>query len=66
MARNVDAFLVVCRCFSVVTAIAAVLCVAVNVLYAVRSFMHLSDVISLTLSLCTLLCIYQYIVYICR
>ncbi|KAE9446992.1 hypothetical protein C3L33_21112, partial [Rhododendron williamsianum] len=44
MARNVDAFLVVCRCFSVVTAVAALLCIAVNVLYAVRSFMNLSDI----------------------
>ncbi|KAK1274893.1 hypothetical protein QJS04_geneDACA005691 [Acorus gramineus] len=33
-----DPFLVVCRCFSVVTAAAALLCVAVNVLSAVRSF----------------------------
>ncbi|KAE9446989.1 hypothetical protein C3L33_21111, partial [Rhododendron williamsianum] len=53
MARNVDAFIIVCRCFSVVTAVAALLCIAVNVLYAVRSFMNLSDVISLTLSLYT-------------
>ncbi|KAF7126356.1 hypothetical protein RHSIM_Rhsim11G0142300 [Rhododendron simsii] len=44
MARNVDAFLVVCRCFSVVTAVATVLCIAVNVLYAVRSFMNESDI----------------------
>ncbi|XP_058190562.1 uncharacterized protein LOC131307856 [Rhododendron vialii] len=44
MARNVDAFMVVCRCFSVVTAVAALLCIAVNVLYAVRSFMNESDI----------------------
>ncbi|XP_047336483.1 uncharacterized protein LOC124940049 [Impatiens glandulifera] len=39
-----DPFLVVCRCFSVVTAIAAVLCVVVNVLSAVRSFKNGSDI----------------------
>ncbi|KAK1301114.1 hypothetical protein QJS10_CPB13g00206 [Acorus calamus] len=33
-----DPFLVVCRCFNVVTAAAALLCVAVNVFSAVRSF----------------------------
>ncbi|XP_039173522.1 uncharacterized protein LOC120295959 [Eucalyptus grandis] len=39
-----DPFLVVCRCFSVVTAICAILCIAVNVLSAVRSFENGYDV----------------------
>ncbi|KAK3000382.1 hypothetical protein RJ639_022337 [Escallonia herrerae] len=39
-----DPFLVVCRCFSVVTALAAILCIAVNVLSAIRSFKNGSDV----------------------
>ncbi|KAI5661330.1 hypothetical protein M9H77_20653 [Catharanthus roseus] len=33
-----DPFLVVCRCFSFITAFAAILCIAVNILAAVRSF----------------------------
>ncbi|XP_057515888.1 uncharacterized protein LOC130797332 [Amaranthus tricolor] len=37
-------FLVVCRCFSLITALSAVFCIAVNVLAAVRSFKNGSDV----------------------
>ncbi|KAK4793814.1 hypothetical protein SAY86_011808 [Trapa natans] len=33
-----DPFLVVCRCFSVITSVSAILCIAVNVWSAVRSF----------------------------
>jgi len=36
--RRADPFLIVCRCFSFITSLAAILCVAVNVLSAVRSF----------------------------
>ncbi|XP_039018465.1 uncharacterized protein LOC120149825 isoform X2 [Hibiscus syriacus] len=39
-----DPFLVVCRCFSVITSLTAILCIAVNVLSAVRSFKNGSDV----------------------
>ncbi|OMO85261.1 Vacuole [Corchorus capsularis] len=39
-----DPFLVVCRCFSLITALTAILCIAVNVLSAVRSFKNGSDV----------------------
>ncbi|KAI4318722.1 hypothetical protein MLD38_032393 [Melastoma candidum] len=39
-----DPFLVVCRCFSVVTSIVAVLCIVVNVLSAIRSFEEGYDV----------------------
>lgn len=39
-----DPFLVVCRCFSVVTAICAILCITVNVLSAIRSFENGYDV----------------------
>ncbi|KAI4299166.1 hypothetical protein L6164_032651 [Bauhinia variegata] len=39
-----DPFLVVCRCFSLLTCLAAILCIAVNVLSAVRSFKNESDV----------------------
>ncbi|KAF7127471.1 hypothetical protein RHSIM_Rhsim11G0142400 [Rhododendron simsii] len=52
-----DAFLIVCRCFSFVTAVAAFLCIAVNVYAAVVSFKDGSDVISLSLSLS--LCIFD-------
>ncbi|KAF7126783.1 hypothetical protein RHSIM_Rhsim11G0140000 [Rhododendron simsii] len=56
-----DAFLIVCRCFSFVTAVAAFLCIAVNVYAAVVSFKDGSDVISLSLSLsmCGLFCIFD-------
>ncbi|KAL2936754.1 DNA ligase 1 [Bienertia sinuspersici] len=37
-------FLIVCRCFSLITALSAILCIAVNILSAVRSFKHGSDV----------------------
>lgn len=37
-------FLVVCRCFSLITALSAVSCIAVNILAAVRSFKNGSDV----------------------
>ncbi|XP_029127951.1 uncharacterized protein LOC109802686 [Cajanus cajan] len=33
-----------CRCFSVLTSLAAILYIAVNVLSAVRSFKHASDI----------------------
>ncbi|KAJ8513989.1 hypothetical protein OPV22_004423 [Ensete ventricosum] len=39
-----DPLLIVCRCFSFVTAVAAVACVSVNALFAVRSFRHGSDI----------------------
>ncbi|XP_059313806.1 uncharacterized protein LOC132064729 isoform X1 [Lycium ferocissimum] len=39
-----DPFLVTCRVFSFVTALAAILCIAVNVYSAVRSFKHGYDV----------------------
>ncbi|KAI4296441.1 hypothetical protein L6164_036398 [Bauhinia variegata] len=41
-----DPFLVACRCFSVLTSLAAILCIAVNVLSAVRSFKNGSDIFS--------------------
>lgn len=43
-----DPFLIACRCFSFFTSLAAILCIAVNVLSAVRSFKHASDVRNLT------------------
>ncbi|CAL5417827.1 unnamed protein product [Camellia sinensis] len=39
-----DHFLVVCRCFSIVTSTAAILCISVNILSAIRSFKDGSDV----------------------
>lgn len=39
-----DPFLVVCRCFSFITIVAALFCIAVNVLSAVRSFKNGSDI----------------------
>ncbi|XP_054777973.1 uncharacterized protein LOC129285978 [Prosopis cineraria] len=39
-----DPFLVACRCFSLLTGLAAILCIAVNILSAVRSFQNRSDV----------------------
>ncbi|KAL5562673.1 hypothetical protein UlMin_032420 [Ulmus minor] len=39
-----DPLLVVCRCFNVVTALAAILCIAVNVLSAIRSFKNGYDI----------------------
>ncbi|KAH9612984.1 hypothetical protein KSS87_011971 [Heliosperma pusillum] len=42
--RRSDPFLIICRCFSLITAISAILCIAVNVLSAVRSFKNGSDV----------------------
>ncbi|TKY59455.1 Golgi apparatus membrane protein TVP15 [Spatholobus suberectus] len=42
--NRADPFLVACRCFSVLTSLAAILCIAVNVLSAVRSFRHASDI----------------------
>ncbi|PON98329.1 Golgi apparatus membrane protein TVP [Trema orientale] len=39
-----DPFLVVWRCFSVLTSLAAILCIAVNILSAVRSFKDGSDI----------------------
>eukprot|EP00262_Sarcandra_glabra_P008348 TRINITY_DN21802_c0_g1_i1.p1 TRINITY_DN21802_c0_g1~~TRINITY_DN21802_c0_g1_i1.p1 ORF type:complete len:193 (-),score=30.92 TRINITY_DN21802_c0_g1_i1:304-882(-) len=39
-----DPFLVVCRCFSVLTALIAILCVFVNILSAVRSFQNGYDI----------------------
>ncbi|KAJ6371950.1 hypothetical protein OIU77_002296 [Salix suchowensis] len=46
-----DPLLVICRCFSFVTSLTAILCVAVNVLSAVRSFKDGSDV-RLSISKC--------------
>ena len=42
--NRADPFLVACRCFSFLTSLAAILCIAVNVLSAVRSFKHASDI----------------------
>merc|ERR1711915_935309 len=42
-ANGTDPFLVVCRCFSVVTIISALLCVVVNVLSAIQSFKNGED-----------------------
>ncbi|KAF1875165.1 hypothetical protein Lal_00007781 [Lupinus albus] len=42
--RRPDPFLVACRCFSFVTCLAAILCIVVNILSAVRSFRHGSDI----------------------
>ncbi|XP_043709389.1 uncharacterized protein LOC122658478 [Telopea speciosissima] len=39
-----DPFLIVCRIFSVVTSLTAILCILVNVLSAVRSFKNGSDI----------------------
>ncbi|KAF5934803.1 hypothetical protein HYC85_025932, partial [Camellia sinensis] len=39
-----DPFLVVCRCFSIVTSTAAILCISVNILSAIRSFKDGSDI----------------------
>ncbi|CAM8923979.1 hypothetical protein QQ045_023686 [Rhodiola kirilowii] len=39
-----DPLLIACRCFSFITALTAILCIAVNVLSAVRSFKNGSDV----------------------
>ncbi|GFP86815.1 hypothetical protein PHJA_000825300 [Phtheirospermum japonicum] len=39
-----DGFLIACRCFSFITSLAAMLCIAVNVLSAVRSFRNGSDI----------------------
>ncbi|KAL1534383.1 hypothetical protein AAHA92_30566 [Salvia divinorum] len=39
-----DPFLITCRCFSVITALAAVLCIAVNILSAFHSFNNGSDI----------------------
>uniref|UniRef100_A0A1J3CSA4 Golgi apparatus membrane protein TVP15 n=1 Tax=Noccaea caerulescens TaxID=107243 RepID=A0A1J3CSA4_NOCCA len=41
--RGADPFLVVCRCFSFVTSLIAILCVVVNVLAAIRSFRDSHD-----------------------
>ncbi|KAL5705375.1 hypothetical protein ACHQM5_023685 [Ranunculus cassubicifolius] len=41
---GMDPFLVVCRCFSVVTSLTAILCISVNVVTAIRSFKNLSDI----------------------
>lgn len=42
--RRSDPFLIACRCFSLITALSAILCIFVNVLSAVRSFRNGSDV----------------------
>ncbi|KAJ6806580.1 uncharacterized protein M6B38_289500 [Iris pallida] len=42
--RRSDPFLIVCRCFSVITAAVALLCVFANVISAVRSFKNGSDI----------------------
>ncbi|EOA18393.1 hypothetical protein CARUB_v10006924mg [Capsella rubella] len=43
LGNRADPFLVVCRCFSLVTSLIAILCVVVNVLAAVRSFRDSHD-----------------------
>ncbi|XP_010530657.1 PREDICTED: uncharacterized protein LOC104807182 [Tarenaya hassleriana] len=42
--NRADPFLVVCKCFSFVTSLIAILCVVVNVLAAVRSFRDSHDI----------------------
>lgn len=42
--KQVDPFLVACRCFSVLTAISAILCVVANVFSAIRSFKTGDDI----------------------
>ncbi|KAK9690587.1 hypothetical protein RND81_09G139200 [Saponaria officinalis] len=42
--RKTSPFLIICRCFSIITAISAILCIAVNVLAAVLSFKNGSDI----------------------
>lgn len=44
-----DPFLLVCRGFSVVTSLTAILCIGVNVISAIRSFQDGSDVLLLPL-----------------
>ncbi|XP_057787956.1 uncharacterized protein LOC131005158 [Salvia miltiorrhiza] len=39
-----DPFLITCRFFSVITALAAILCIAVNILSAIQSFKNVSDI----------------------
>lgn len=39
-----DYFLGICRCFSLITVVAAILCIAVNILAAVRSFKNELDI----------------------
>ncbi|CAL5359740.1 unnamed protein product [Camellia sinensis] len=39
-----DPFLVICRCFSIVTSAAAILCISVNILSAIHSFKDGSDI----------------------
>lgn len=48
LSNRADPFLVVCRCFSFVTSLVAILCVVVNVLAAIRSFRDSHDVIIVT------------------
>ncbi|CAG7886398.1 unnamed protein product, partial [Brassica rapa] len=43
LSNRADPFLVVCRCFSFVTSLIAILCVVVNVLAAIRSFRDSHD-----------------------
>ena len=67
-----DPFLIVCRGFSVITALTAILCIAVNVLSAIRSFKDGSDVLSHSFSLSLVyVCVYVrdfylFIFWICR
>lgn len=49
--RRADPFLILCRCFSVITSLAAILCIVVNVLSAIRSFKTGSNVPSCSSSL---------------
>ncbi|KAM7280853.1 hypothetical protein ACFE04_007987 [Oxalis oulophora] len=42
--RSSDTFLIVCKCFGFITSLTAILCIAVNILSAVRSFKRGSDV----------------------
>ncbi|KAF8377386.1 hypothetical protein HHK36_030763 [Tetracentron sinense] len=42
--RRADPFLIFCKCFSVVTALIAILCIVVNVISAVISFKNGSNI----------------------
>lgn len=55
-----DPFLVVCRCFSLITAVTAILCIAVNILSAVRSFKNEADVYISYILFSTCICILVY------
>lgn len=60
---RLDPFLIVCKGFSVITALTAVLCIAVNVLSAIRSFKDGSDVLSPSLSFEYSFCVCQRLIF---